>query len=70
MELTISALIDLIKVAGPSVGILVMVVILLYRMLNKRDNQLSVMATAINGNTKTLERLTTLIEVLVGSRRQ
>lgn len=70
MELTIEALIDLIKVAGPSVGILVMVVILLYRMLNKRDSQLSVMTTAINGNTKTLERLTTLIEVLVGSRRQ
>ena len=38
-------------------------------MVNKRDEQLVDMVTSINSNTQTLARLTTLIEVLVGCRR-
>jgi len=69
MEFSVATLIDFVKVVGPTVAILVLIVIYLFRMVNKRDEQLVDMATSINDNTQTLARLTTLIEVLVGCRR-
>jgi len=69
MEFSVATLIDFVKVVGPTVAILVLIVIYLFRMVNKRDEQLVDMATSINSNTQTLARLTTLIEVLVGCRR-
>ena len=69
MEFSVSTLIDFVKIVGPTVAILVLIVIYLFRMVSKRDEQLVAMTTSINGHTQTLARLTTLIEVLVGCRR-
>jgi len=70
MDMTPQLWLKILETAGPFICILLFIIIMLFRLLNKRDDIISAIGKELKEGSVILSRLSTLIEVLVGDRKR